>query len=305
VELIGRYRELTKLDSTYLSALPELVAGDGRLHTTFNQTVAETGRLSSTNPNLQNIPVRTPLGREIRGAFIAEPGRRLVSCDYSQVELRILAHCSAEPTLREAFARGEDVHRATAAEVFGVPIADVDRDLRDRAKAVNFGIVYGISDFGLSEQLGIPRADAHDYITAYLERYPRVRSFIDSTIAAAAQEGEVRTLLGRRRPIPELGGRTVQQRQLGERLAVNTVIQGTAADIIKVAMVRAHAALREEALEARLVLQIHDELLVEAPEGEVARVSALMREAMIGAFPLDPPLAVDVGVGETWLEAKR
>jgi DNA polymerase-1 len=305
VELIGRYRELTKLDSTYLSALPELVAEDGRLHTTFNQTVAETGRLSSTNPNLQNIPVRTPLGREIRGAFVAEQGWRLVSCDYSQVELRILAHCSAEPALREAFARGEDVHRATAAEVFGVPIGDVDRDLRDRAKAVNFGIVYGISDFGLSEQLGIPRADAGDYITAYLERYPRVRNFIDSTIAAAAQDGEVRTLLGRRRPIPELGGRTVQQRQLGERLAVNTVIQGTAADIIKVAMVRAHAVLREEGLAARLVLQIHDELLVEAPEGEVARVSALMREAMVGAFPLDPPLAVDVGVGETWLEAKR
>jgi DNA polymerase-1 len=249
--------------------------------------------------------VRTPLGREIRGAFVAEQGWRLVSCDYSQVELRILAHCSAEPALREAFARGEDVHRATAAEVFGVPIGDVDRDLRDRAKAVNFGIVYGISDFGLSEQLGIPRADAGDYITAYLERYPRVRNFIDSTIAAAAQDGEVRTLLGRRRPIPELGGRTVQQRQLGERLAVNTVIQGTAADIIKVAMVRAHAVLREEGLAARLVLQIHDELLVEAPEGEVARVSALMREAMIGAFPLDPPLAVDVGVGETWLEAKR
>jgi DNA polymerase-1 len=305
VELIGRYRELTKLDSTYLSALPELVAEDGRLHTTFNQTVAETGRLSSTNPNLQNIPVRTPLGREIRGAFVAEQGWRLVSCDYSQVELRILAHCSAEPALREAFARGEDVHRATAAEVFGVPIGDVDRDLRDRAKAVNFGIVYGISDFGLSEQLGIPRADAGDYITAYLERYPRVRNFIDSTIAAAAQDGEVRTLLGRRRPIPELGGRTVQQRQLGERLAVNTVIQGTAADIIKVAMVRAHAVLREEGLAARLVLQIHDELLVEAPQGEVARVSALMREAMVGAFPLDPPLAVDVGVGETWLEAKR
>ena len=238
VRLIGQYRELTKLDNTYLSALPDLLGEDGRLHTTFNQTVAETGRLSSTNPNLQNIPVRTPLGREIRGAFVAEAGHRLVSCDYSQVELRILAHCSGEPALAEAFRRGEDVHRATAAEVFGMAPADVDRDTRDRAKAVNFGIVYGISDFGLSEQLNIPRADARAYIDTYLARYPRVRNFIDTTIAAAAQDGYVTTLLGRRRPIPELGGRTVQQRQLGERLAVNTVIQGSAADIIKAAMVR-------------------------------------------------------------------
>jgi len=305
IELIGRYRELTKLESTYLAALPELVDPvDGRLHTTFNQTVAETGRLSSVNPNLQNIPIRTAIGREIRDAFVAEDGCVLISCDYSQVELRILAHCSGEPALREAFRRGEDVHRATAAEVFGMEPADVDRVARDRAKAVNFGIVYGISDFGLSEQLGIPRADAKAYIETYLDRYPRIRNFIDTTIAAAAQEGFVTTLFGRRRPIPELGGRTRQQRQLGERLAVNTVIQGSAADIIKLAMVRAHARLAEEDLGARLVLQIHDELLVEAPKEVAQRVGQLVAESMIGAYDLDPALSVDVGTGDTWLEAK-
>jgi DNA polymerase-1 len=304
IGLIGSYRELTKLDSTYLSALPAQVDEHGRLHTTFGQAVAETGRLSSRDPNLQNIPVRTPLGREIRGAFIAEEGWSLVSCDYSQVELRILAHCSGEPALKEAFAAGVDVHRATASEVFGVPLGDVDRDLRDRAKAVNFGIIYGISDFGLSEQLGIPRADAKAYIETYLARYPRVQSFIDTTIATASQDGYVTTLLGRRRPIPELGGRTRQQRQLGERLAVNTVVQGSAADIIKVAMVRAHRALREAGLEARIVLQIHDELLVEAPAGEVAEATRLVRDAMAGAYELDPPLAVDTGAGQTWLDAK-
>jgi DNA polymerase I len=304
IELIGQYRELTKLDSTYLSALPELVDDAGRLHTTLAQTVAETGRLSSNNPNLQNIPIRTPLGREIRGAFTTDPGWRVISCDYSQVELRILAHVSGEPALADAFRRGEDIHRATAAEVFGMAPADVDRTTRDRAKAVNFGIVYGISDFGLADQLNIPRADAGAYIEAYLARYPRVRAFIDRTVAAAAQDGFVTTLFGRRRPIPELGGRTVQQRQLGERLAVNTVIQGTAADIIKAAMVRAHEALAEAGLQARLILQIHDELLLEAPAGEAGRAGSMVREAMVGAYDLDPPLAVDVGTGETWLDAK-
>ena len=304
IALIGEYRELTKLDGTYLSALPALVDEHSRLHTTFNQTVAETGRLSSVNPNLQNIPVRTAIGREIRGAFIAPEGSKLASFDYSQVELRILAHCSKEPTLADAFRAGEDVHRATAAEVFGMDPADVDRQTRDRAKAVNFGIVYGISAFGLSEQLDIGRDEAQAYIDTYLARYPRVRSFIDSTIASAAQDGYVTTLLGRRRPIPELLGRTVQQRQLGERLAVNTVIQGSAADIIKVAMVRAHAAIRAAGLASRIVLQIHDELLVEVPTGETKQVSAIVRDAMIGAYALDPPLEVDLGIGATWLEAK-
>jgi len=304
VPLIGQYRELTKLDSTYLSALPELIDAGGRVHTTFNQTVAETGRLSSTNPNLQNIPVRTPIGREIRDAFVADDGCVLISCDYSQVELRILAHCSGEPTLADAFRNGEDVHRATAAEVFGIPQAEVDRQTRDRAKAVNFGIIYGISDFGLSEQLGISRKDAHAYIETYLARYPRVLEFIQSTVATAATDGYVCTLLGRRRPIPELAASTHHVRQLGERLAVNTVIQGSAADIIKVAMVRTHAALRAAGLTTRIVLQIHDELLLEAPEAERDAAIEISRREMVGAYPLDPPLAVDVGVGPTWLAAK-
>jgi DNA polymerase-1 len=305
VPLVIRYRELVKLDGTYLAPLPGLVdPADGRLHTTFNQTVAETGRLSSTNPNLQNIPVRTEAGREIRDAFVAGDGYVLMSCDYSQVELRILAHCSGEPALREAFAEGRDVHAATASEVFGVPLEDMDREVRDRAKAVNFGIIYGISDFGLSEQLGIPRSDAREYIEAYLARYPRVEAFVASTIAQATADGHVTTLLGRRRAIPELTARTQQQRQLGERLAVNTVIQGTAADIIKIAMIRAHDALGASGTGARMVLQIHDELLVECAPDQVDAVRDVVVQAMAGAYALDPPLAVDVGVGPTWLQAK-
>ena len=300
-----RYRELVKLDSTYLAALPDLVdPADGRIHTTFNQTVAETGRLSSVNPNLQNIPVRTEAGREIRDAFIPAPGTVLMSFDYSQVELRILAHCSGESALRQAFAEGRDVHAATASEVFGVPLDDMPREVRDRAKAVNFGIIYGISDFGLSEQLGIPRGEAREYIDAYLARYPRVGEFVAQTIAQATEDGYVTTLLGRRREIPELRGRTQQQRQLGERLAVNTVIQGSAADIIKVAMIRAANALAAEPTAARLVLQIHDELLVECPPDDVDGVRQAVADAMTGAYDLNPPLAVDVGVGDTWLQAK-
>ena len=305
VPLVMRYRELVKLDSTYLAALPDLVdPADGRIHTTFNQTVAETGRLSSVNPNLQNIPVRTEAGRQIRDAFIPASGTVLMSFDYSQVELRILAHCSGEPALRQAFAEGRDVHAATASEVFGVPVDDMPREVRDRAKAVNFGIIYGISDFGLSEQLGIPRSEAREYIDAYLARYPRVGEFVAQTIAQATEDGYVTTLLGRRRDIPELQGRTQQQRQLGERLAVNTVIQGSAADIIKVAMIRAANALAAEPTAARLVLQIHDELLVECPPEDVDGVQRAIADAMTGAYGLDPPLAVDVGVGDTWLQAK-
>ncbi|MFM9018926.1 MAG: DNA polymerase I [Actinomycetota bacterium] len=305
VPLVVRYRELVKLEGTYLAPLPGLVdPADGRIHTTFNQTVAETGRLSSTNPNLQNIPVRTEAGREIRDAFVAGGGFTLMSCDYSQVELRILAHCSGEPALRDAFAEGRDVHAATASEVFGVPLDEMDREVRDRAKAVNFGIIYGISDFGLAEQLAIPRADAREYIETYLARYPRVEAFVASTIAQATEDGYVTTLLGRRRAIPELTARTQQQRQLGERLAVNTVIQGSAADIIKIAMIRAYAALAESGTGARMVLQIHDELLVECPPDAVDPVRAIVVDAMTGAYDLDPPLAVEVGVGPTWLKAK-
>jgi DNA polymerase I len=306
VPVLEEWRELTKLLNTYLVPLPGLIdQRDGRLHTTFNQAVAATGRLSTTNPNLQSIPIRTGLGREIRSAFAAGEGMRLLSADYSQVELRILAHISGEPVLREAFERGEDIHAATAAEVLGRERASLTKDERNVAKMVNFGIIYGISSFGLSENLEIPREEAQAYIDTYLARFPRVQELIERTVAQAAADGYVTTLLGRRRPIPELRASNRQTRSLGERLAVNTVMQGTAADVIKVAMVRIHGRLRREGRAARLVLQVHDELLLEVPEVEVSAVRELVREEMVGAYPLDPPLAVDVGVGDDWAEAKE
>ncbi len=304
VGVIEEWRELTKLINTYLGPLPAMIGADGRLHTTINQTVAATGRLSTSSPNLQAIPIRTELGREIRSAFVAEPGCRLISADYSQVELRILAHVSGEPKLREAFARGEDIHAATAAEVLGKPQAELTRDERNVAKMVNFGIVYGISAFGLSENLEIPREQAQEYIDTYLARFPHVQDFIARTIEQAARDGYVTTLLGRRRPVPEIRASNRQTRSLGERLAVNSVMQGTAADVIKVAMVSIHERLRAEGRRSRLVLQIHDELLLEAPDPEVSAVSKLVREEMTGAYDLDPPLAVDVGSGENWTDAK-
>jgi DNA polymerase-1 len=305
VDVIEEWREYSKLLNTYLGPLPGLISeADGRLHTTFNQSVASTGRLSTTNPNLQAIPIRTELGREIRSAFVAEPGHRLLSADYSQVELRILAHVSGEPKLREAFARGEDIHAATASEVLGVPQAELTKDQRNVAKMVNFGIIYGISAFGLSENLEIPREEAQVYIDAYLARFPHVQDFIARTIEQATREGYVTTLFGRRRPVPELKASNRQTRSLGERLAVNSVMQGTAADIIKKAMVAIHDRLREEGRAARLVLQVHDELLLEVPEVEVSAVRELVRAEMCGAYPLDPPLGVDVGVGDDWNEAK-
>src|SRR5207244_7605521 len=261
----------------------------------FNQGVASTGRLSTTSPNLQAIPIRTELGREIRSAFIAEPGFRLMSADYSQIELRILAHVSGEPKLRDAFARGEDIHTATAAEVLGKDPATLRKDERNIAKMVNFGIIYGISAFGLSENLEIPREEAQAYIDAYLARFPLVQDFIQRTIEQAERDGYVTSLLGRRRPVPEIRASNRQTRSLGERLAVNFVMQGSNADIIKVAMVRIHERLRAEGRSARLVLQVHDELLLEAPDAEVSGVRALVREEMCGAYPLDPALAVDVG----------
>ena len=306
VRVIEEWRELSKLLNTYLGPLPASIDElDGRLHTTFNQAVAATGRLSTSNPNLQSIQVRTELGREIRSAFVAEEGCRLLSADYSQVELRILAHVSGEPVLREAFARGEDIHAATAAEVLGKERATLTRSERDVAKMVNFGIIYGISAFGLAENLEIPRDDAQAYIDTYLARFPHVQELIERTVAQATADGYVTTLLGRRRPIPELRASNWQTRSLGERLAVNTIMQGTAADVIKVAMVRIHDRLRVEGRATRLVLQVHDELLLEAPQTEVTGVRELVREEMVGAYPLDPPLAVDVGVGDNWAEAKE
>jgi DNA polymerase-1 len=305
VEVIEEWREYSKLVNTYLGPLPTLISPeDARLHTTFNQAVASTGRLSTTNPNLQAIPIRTELGREIRSAFIAEPGFRLLSADYSQVELRILAHVSGEPKLREAFARDEDIHAATAAEVLGKEQSTLTKDDRNIAKMVNFGIIYGISAFGLSENLEIPRDEAQRYIDAYLARFPLVQDFIQRTIEQAERDGYVTTLLGRRRPIPEIRASNRQTRSLGERLAVNSVMQGTAADVIKVAMVRIQERLRAEGRGARLVLQVHDELLLEVPDAEVSAVRDLVRAEMCGAYPLDPPLAVDVGVGDDWNEAK-
>src|SRR5437660_2208028 len=304
VGVIEEWREYSKLLNTYLGPLPSMLGEDGRLHTTFNQTVAATGRLSTTNPNLQAIPIRTDLGREIRSAFVAEPGCKLVSADYSQVELRILTQVSGEPKLREAFERGEDIHTATAAEVLAKDPATLTKDERNVAKMVNFGIIYGISAFGLSENLEIPREEAQAYIDAYLARFPHVQDFIERTIEQAARDGYVTTLFGRRRPVPEIRASNRQTRSLGERLAVNSVMQGTAADVIKRAMINIHRRLREEGRSARLVLQVHDELLVEAPDAEVSAAKELVRAEMVGAYPLDPPLAVDVGAGDDWTEAQ-
>jgi DNA polymerase I len=304
VEVIEEWREYSKLINTYLGPLPSLIGEDGRLHTTFNQTVASTGRLSTTTPNLQAIPIRTELGREIRSAFVAEPGYRLLSADYSQIELRILAHVSGEPKLREAFERGDDIHTATAAEVLGKEPATLTRDERNVAKMINFGIIYGISAFGLSENLEIPREQAQAYIDAYLARFPHVQDFIQRTVEQARSDGYVTSLMGRRRPVPEIRAQNRATRSLGERYAVNFVMQGSNADIIKVAMVAIHRRLREEGRGARLVLQVHDELLLEVPEAEVTAVRELVREEMCRAYPLDPPLAVDIGVGDDWREAK-
>jgi DNA polymerase-1 len=301
VPAIEEWREVTKLKSTYLDAFPELIGEDGRLHTTFNQTATTTGRLSSTNPNLQNIPIRSEQGREIRACFVAEPGCRLISADYSQVELRLLAHIAGEPVLKEIFRRGEDVHTATAEAILG---GKTDPGTRSKAKMVNYGIVYGLSAFGLADRLQIDQEEAQQFIDAYLERFPKVKQFIDDTIERAREEGHVATLFGRIRRVPELRSRQFQTRSLGERLAVNMVIQGTAADIMKVAMVRCRDRLRTAGLPTRLVLQIHDELLFEGPEDEVDRASGIVRREMAGAFEMDPPLEVDVGVGENWLEAK-
>ncbi len=305
VEKIEQWRELTKLKNTYLDSLPELIDPDtGRVHTTFNQASTTTGRLSSTNPNLQNIPIRTEIGRPVRACFVAEEGNRLLSADYSQVELRVLAHVADEEVLKEVFREGEDVHAATAAEVFEIERDEVDVGQRSKAKMVNFGIVYGLTGFGLADRLNIPRKEGEEFVSRYLERFPAVRAFREQVIERAQEEGFVTTLMGRRRPIPELRSGNPNTRRLGERLAVNTVIQGTAADIIKVAMVRCQGALKEAGGETRLVLQIHDELLFEGPPGEMKAAAELVEREMCAAYQLDPPLEVDVGIGQDWLDAK-
>ncbi len=305
VEKIESWRELTKLKNTYLDSLPELIDTEtGRVHTTFNQTATTTGRLSSTNPNLQNIPIRTEIGRPVRACFVAEEGWQLLSADYSQVELRVLAHVADEEVLKEVFREGEDVHAATAAEVFEIERDEVDVGQRSKAKMVNFGIVYGLTGFGLADRLNIPRKEGEEFVSRYLERFPAVRAFRERVIERAQEEGFVTTLMGRRRAIPELRSGNPNTRRLGERLAVNTVIQGTAADIIKVAMVRCQRALEEAGGETRLILQIHDELLFEGPPAEMKAATELVEREMCAAYQLDPPLEVDVGVGQDWLDAK-
>ena len=295
------HRRLAKLKSTYVDALPPLVnPRTGRIHPTFHQTGAATGRLSASDPNVQNIPIRSEEGVRIREAFVPAEGAQLLSADYSQVELRILAHYSGDESLIQAFARGEDVHRRTAAEVLGVAPEAVTPEQRARAKAVNFGIIYGSSAFGLANQLGIATAEAQEYIQRYFARYGGVRRFLDQTVARATEEGFVRTLLGRRRYLPDLRSRNRVLKGAAERMAVNTVIQGTAADLIKKAMVDVDGALRGEGLRARMILQVHDELVLEVPQAEAGRVGALVRGHMQAVWPLRVPLVVDLGVGRSW-----
>jgi DNA polymerase-1 len=299
VKLVLEFRQLTKLKSTYIDSLP-LLCRNGRLHTSFNQAATATGRLSSTTPNLQNIPIRTELGREIRAAFVASEGKLLVGADYSQIELRLLAHYSQDPLLLEAYRTGKDIHTLTAAEVFGVPPMLIDAEHRRRAKAVNFGIVYGLSPFGLAQQLGIEQKEAKRFIEAYFERYAGVRVFIDATLEQARRDGFVRNLFGRKRPIPDLLSKNPNLRGFAERTAVNTPLQGTAADLIKIAMLRLESELRTRGLETEMLLQVHDELVLEAPESEVELVKQLVKECMEGAHELSVPLDVEVSVGKNW-----
>ena len=299
--LVLEYRQLSKLKSTYVDALPALLnPATGRLHTTFGQTGTATGRLSSANPNLQNIPIRTELGREIRAAFTAESGHVILSADYSQIELRLLAHFSNDPLLVEAYRRGDDIHTLTASQVFGVPPLMVTADHRRQAKVVNFGIVYGLSAFGLSQNLGIEPSEAKQFINAYFERYGGVRKFIDATLEEARREQKVRTLFGRIRPIPDINSKNPNLRGFAERTAVNTPLQGTAADLIKLAMIRIDAALRDRGLKSRMTLQVHDELVFEVPEAEIEVMKSLVREYMEKVHLLTVPLLVEIGVGPNW-----
>ncbi|MEK6619881.1 MAG: DNA polymerase, partial [Chloroflexota bacterium] len=307
VEKILEYREVEKLRSTYAEGLGALVDPQtGRVHTTFEQAVASTGRLSSRSPNLQNIPIRTPLGRRIRRAFVAgAAGRTLVAADYSQIELRILAHVSQDPALIEAFRSGADVHRRTAAAGFRVAEDQVTREQRDVAKMLNFGIVYGMSDFGLAWRMGMPRDQAATFIEEYFKRYPQVRRYVIETKAFCLEQGYVETLLGRRRYIPDMASPNSAVRGAAERMAINMPVQGTAADIMKIAMVKVRERLRRSELDAVLVLQVHDELVLEVPETEVDEVAALVCDEMSAAYALDVPLVVDVRVGRSWDEMMK
>ena len=304
VEAVLDYRQLAKLKSTYVDGLTKVIAADGRIHTSFQNTVTATGRLSSTEPNLQNIPVRTELGAELRKMFVAPAGRVLVDADYSQIELRLLAHIAGDEHMIAAFRTGEDIHTVTASQVFGVPPEQVTHEMRRRAKAVNFGIVYGISDFSLSQDIGVTRAEAKAYMEKYFEKYSGVHAYMTQVVERAKADGYVSTLMGRRRWLPELKSSNFNLRSFGERVALNMPIQGTAADLIKKAMLRVDGRLRREGLEARLVLQVHDELIVECPEGEAEQVQRLLAEEMEHVAELAVPLTAEAHVGKSWAEAK-
>ena len=305
IPVVERWRELNQLSKTYLEALPSLVDEQSRIHTTFVQAATATGRLASINPNMQNIPVRTELGREIRGCFEAAPKLALLSADYSQVELRLLAHVADEQVLMDIFSAGEDVHSATAREVFGVSEEEIDSGMRSKAKMINYGIVYGLGDYGLADRLNISRGEAREFIDAYLNRFGKIRHFMDQTVEKATDEGFVTTLFGRRRNIPELRSTNGQTRALGERLALNTIVQGTAADVMKLAMIEVAGAMAATDLKTEMILTIHDELLFEGPKSEQKELSELVERGRIAPWgERQPPLAVDIGTGRTWLEAK-
>jgi DNA polymerase-1 len=297
------YRQLAKLKSTYVEGLLKVIAPDGRIHTSFQNTVTATGRLSSTEPNLQNIPVRTPLGAEMRKMFIAAPGNVLVDADYSQIELRLLAHIADDQEMQEGFRSGVDIHTITASQVFGVPVELVTKSMRSSAKAVNFGIVYGISEFSLAQDIGVSRNEAKAYMERYFEKYSGVRSYMNRIVAQAKEDGYVSTVMGRRRPLPEINSSNFNQRSFGERVALNAPIQGTAADIIKLAMIRVQNRLKAQGLTGRLVLQVHDELIVECPREESEQVAALLKEEMEQVASLSVPLQADAQVGSCWADA--
>ena len=303
VAKILEYRQLTKLKSTYADGLAVYIGSDSRIHGKFNQTITATGRISSTEPNLQNIPIRMEIGRQIRKVFIPKPGCVFLDADYSQIELRILAHMSGDEKLIEAYNSAQDIHAITASQVFHVPLDEVTKTQRSNAKAVNFGIIYGISSFGLSQDLSISRKEAGEYIERYFATYPNIKEFLDGLVSSAKEKGYSVTMFDRRRPIPELNSSAFMQRQFGERIAMNSPIQGTAADIIKIAMIKVSRALKEQKLKSKMILQVHDELLIETYEDEIETVRKLLKDNMTHAANLKVALETDINAGANWLEA--
>jgi len=304
IDAILEYRRLTKLNSTYVDGFVDLIDESGRIHSVFHQTITQTGRISSSEPNLQNIPVRQSLGRQLRKLFIAQPGWKLVDADYSQIELRVLAYISQDKKMLDAFRSGADIHTKTASEVFKVAPDFVTPELRSRAKAVNFGIVYGISDFSLAGDIKVTRKEAKQYIENYFETYRDIKDYLDQTVLSAKANGYVSTIFGRRRYIPELSVQNHNVRAFGERVAMNTPIQGSAADLLKIAMVSVYRRLRQENMQSRIILQVHDELILECPEREVDRAKQILIEEMENAGNIGIPLKVDLGVGDNWYQAK-